>query len=146
MRRILPLSAVLMALLILPACGITDALSEDDGGAFVLNEQVLLTSVLRFTNPSPNTSIGEEPEWEYTFVSGAALGCNANNSFTSTGWTTSGNSIRVNFGSAFENYELRSASGSLQDGTFRGDFHLTSSVPGNVVDGTFRQVSTTKYC
>lgn len=146
MSRMTLLPISLLAVLVLPGCGITDSLTEDDGGAFVLDEQVLLSSVLRFTNPSPNTGIGEEPEWEYTFVAGAALGCNASKSFRSTGWSVSGTSIRVSFGSAFENYELRSASGSLQDGTFQGEFHLTSSVPGNVVDGMFRQVSTTKYC
>lgn len=127
-------------------CDILETAAEEEGEEFVLTEALLTGKVLVFTNPSPNFSIGEEPEWEYTFVAGTAYGCNPNASYQSTGWSVSGSSIRVSFGSAYENYELRSASGSLQNGTLRGEFHLTSSVPGNVVDGSFRQVTSNLYC
>ena len=75
------------------------------------------------------------------------MGCNSNASYTASGWTIMGdNAIRVYFGSQYEEYTLGSTDGSLVDGTYQGTFHLTSSVPGNVVDGTFRQISFNMYC
>lgn len=146
MFRIKHVSTALLFLLVLGGCkdNSTGVAEEDLGGGFTAS--LLQGKILRFTNPKPNTNIGEEPAWEYTFNKLRVFGCNANNRFESTGWTIIGNSIRVQFGQQFENYELRTVSGTLEGGSFSGTFHLTSSVPGNVVDGSFRQVSRTSFC
>lgn len=137
------LMASTLALFTLTGCAITDTANGGDP----LTEETLTGSILLFTNPNPNTGIGEHGEWEYTFRSGDAIGCNSNASYTASGWTIMGdNAIRVYFGSQYEEYTLGSTDGSLADGTYQGTFHLTSSVPGNVVDGTFRQISFNVYC
>lgn len=137
------LMASALTLFSLAGCDVVDVA----GGGEPLTEASLTGQVLLFTNPSPNTDIGEHGEWEYTFRSGSAMGCNSNAQYTSDGWSVLGdNTIKVYFGNQYEQYELKSVEGSLDDGDFRGNFHLTSSVPGNVVDGTFRQISFNLYC
>ncbi len=146
-RGLFRLFAVLL-LLSLPACDTLNDLvgTEEEGGTGVVSAAILVGKVIAFHNPNPNTSIGEQSDWDYTFQHFLAIGCNPTRGYESTGWEVINNeTIKVIFGEQFEQYTLKSSSGSLATGDLKGTFHLTSSVPGNVVDGTFEQISSPRY-
>lgn len=138
--------ASLAALMSLGACDIIDKATGNTSGEPITAAD-LTGKRLLFHNPDPDTDIGEHEWWEYTFDSGKAYGCNDVASYESTGWVISGeNTIRVNFGNQYEQYTLTDVSGTLAGNDFGGKFHLTSSVPGNVADGTFSQITASQYC
>lgn len=141
--RLLPL----LALLALPGCDtLNELLGTEEEEQDVVVAAFLVGKVLAFHNPDPDTSIGEQSDWDYTFDSFKAIGCNHTRGYESTGWEVINNeAIKVTFGSQFEQYTLKSSSGSLATGDLKGTFRLTSSVAGNVVDGTFEQIPATRF-
>lgn len=130
---------------VLAGCSLSDLVSSNKSAALNLTSSALTGKVLSFTNPSPNTARGEQANWEYTFQAGRALGCNQYKKYTSTGWTASGKTIRVNFGSQYEQYRILSSSGTLESGNLTGTFELTSSA-NQRFQGSFRQVRSSRYC
>ena len=146
MPRPIALMASAVLLFSLPGCDFIDDLLETEGADFELTATALSGKVLLFTNPSPNTSIGEHSAWDYTFRSTSAVGCNSESGYTSDGWEViDANTIKVYFGQHYEQYRLDSMEGSLSDVSLKGTFHLTSSVAGNVVDGTFKQATSSRF-
>ena len=147
MPRLRSLAALTAVLLSASACDFVDDLVGTEDADYELTTAALTGKIIHFTNPSPNTSIGEHGAWDYTFRAGQAVGCNSVNGYVSDGWEVRGAmTIRVYFGQQWEQYELTSASGTLEEGNFKGKFRLTSSVPGNVVpDGSFTQADVTRF-
>lgn len=141
-RRAFLLFSILL-LVPLSGCDLLEELTgvDEDEATFELTASVLSGKIIAFSNPSPNTSIGELPEWDYSFRSPHAIACNPQRDFTSDGWEVmDAKTLRIYFGQHYEQYRLDSMEGTLEGGDLRGTFHLTSSVAGNVVDGSFRQV------
>lgn len=138
----------LLFVLSLPGCDtLSDLLgTEEETSDDVVVAALLVGKVIAFHNPNPNTAIGEQSNWDYTFDHFKAIGCNPTRGYESTGWEVIGNkTIKVNFGDQFEQYSLVASSGSLGTGDLKGTFRLTSSVAGNVVDGTFEQIPSPRY-
>ncbi|MFQ5538696.1 MAG: hypothetical protein ACE5GJ_14770 [Gemmatimonadota bacterium] len=144
MLRALMTSALLISSL--SGCDFLDELLETENAGPELTAAALSGKVLLFTNPDPDPSIGEHGTWDYTFRNSSAVGCNSQGSYTSDGWEVmDANTIRIYFGQHWEQYRMDSMQGSLSDISLKGTFRLTSSVPGNEVDGRFSQAATGRY-
>jgi hypothetical protein len=139
-RRLYMLITVTMVLS-LPAC---DTLGDLYGGEDAsLSADALTGKVLAFT---PDTPAGGVNRWEYRFDSGSVTGCNVEATYTSTGWSVvDDQTVRVNFGTQWEEYSLVDAAGTLEEGSLSGRFELDTS-PGISMAGSFVQQSSTIYC
>jgi hypothetical protein len=135
--------------LALSGCGIVDAANPDE--ELVLNETVLEGKILRFRNTSSeggDSGATLQPEIEYVFTIGNLVACNASRTFRATAWEVNegNNSIRVSFGSQWENWKIVEASGSLEGSNLKGTYEYTSSVSSLKAFGDFTQVSSPKFC
>lgn len=142
MRR-LPLLAVTTAALFLTGCDSGILEGGDDGDSPVLTQAALDGKILFFT-PQPPT--GDIPNWEYQFNAGSVRGCNMESEYQATGWTIiDDQTVRVHFGSQWEQYRLVNVTGSLVDFDLRGSFEYSSS-PGVTMSGVFSQATQLVWC
>ena len=94
----------------------------------------------------PDNPVGGIDRWEYQFTGSTVKGCNIENVYEATGWqVVDSQTLRVQFGSQWEQYELTNYSGRVATGDLRGTFSYTSS-PGVTMTGTLVQQSSTFFC
>jgi hypothetical protein len=145
MRR-LPMLALAAATLCLAGCDtVSDLLGEDDDvlDSSGVTQAALAGRILSFT---PDVPAGGIPNWEYQFNAGSVRACNMEAEYQSTGWSVvDDRTVRVNFGSDWEQYRLVDRGGSLADGNLHGRFEYSSS-PGVSMVGSFVQMPSLNWC